>query len=239
MKTLKNQGAFEILTSPEELEQALLKIERAGRTCYQSGNKPITSESSKRFIERLLTSGHHSVLEHSSLTVLFTNVSRGFTHELVRHRLTSPSQESTRYVDYSKSGKNIDLDRFELKFVVPPHQDEKQKIQLANGSFISLEEMLQNIEEYYRGLRKAGFQPEDARQILPIATKSEIVITTNFREWRHIFSMRTSKAAHWEIRTVMCNLLQELQSLVPVVFDDFVPAGHDKKGIPFFSCKGS
>lgn len=234
MKILKNEGTFKILTPKKELEQSLLKIETAGRVCYQSGNKPVTMETAQKFVRMLLRSGHESVIEHSSLTVQFINVSRGFTHELVRHRLTSPSQESTRYVDYAKEDK-VDLDRFQLKFIVPPHKDEKENVKLENGQLLSLEDMFTNIEMYYRGLRKAGFLAEDARQILPIATKSEIVVTANFREWRHVFSMRTQKAAHWEIRSTMVKLLQELQVLIPVIFDDFAPSGNDKNGLPFYS----
>ena len=237
MKILKNQGMFEILTPVPELQAMALRIEKAGRTCYQSENKPITPETAGKFTRMLLNRHHESVIEHSCLTVLFKNVSRGFTHELVRHRLASFSQESTRYVDYNKRGGKVDLNKFELKFIVPPHQDETKKISLPTGESLSLQEMLQNIENYYRALRKAGFLAEDARQVLPIATKSEIVITTNFREWRHIFSMRTSKAAHWEVRSVMCKLLKQLQTIIPVVFSDFTLTGHDKNGIPFYSHK--
>lgn len=232
MKIFKNQGQFKILTPLAELKKQLVRIERAGRTCYRSEAQEINLKTAKKFTKMILMRGHESVIEHSNLTVEFSNISRGFTHELVRHRLCAFSQESTRYVDYSKA--DIDLDRFELKFIVPPHRDEKEKIKLEDGREISLKEMLREYERFYRGLRKANWQPEDARQILPIATKAQIVVSANLREWRHIFRMRTSKYAHWEIRQVMGDLLLELKKNLPIIFDDFIQTGIDKKGVPYF-----
>lgn len=250
MEVLKDAGTYEILTPVEELKAQLLRIERAGRTCYQSFTGDITHESAVKFVRMLLKRGHESVIEHSNLTVRFMNCSRGLTHELVRHRLCAFSQESTRYVDYDKRGDgDPDLDRFHVKFVVPPHRDERETIPLAFSgpddklrkrlAFTALSplDMAQLYELFYRSLRKKGWKPEDARQFLPIGTKSEIVISANLREWRHIFFMRTSKYAHWEIRRVMCNLLEELQGLIPVIFEDFVEAGVDKNGLRYFEKK--
>ena len=182
----------------------------------------------------LIRSGHESVIEHGHMSVKFISSSRGLTHELVRHRIASFSQESTRYVDYAKKGKGVDLDRFEITFITPPNRNEHELITLENGSSISPIEMLETYESYYRALRKAGWTPEDARQFLPIATKAEIVVSANFREWRHIFAMRTQKAAHWEIRRVMCKLLETVQEIVPTVFDDFVLDGSCKKEVPYY-----
>lgn len=229
MKTLKGAGKFVIMTPPSELRRQLLGIERAGRTCYQSETGKIAPESAARFVRMLLRRGHESVLEHSSLTVKFLNCSRGFTHELVRHRLMAISQESTRYVDYARRGQG------QLHCIVPPHRDEFAPVELEDGRKLSMVDMLEEIEKFYRALRLAGWVPEDARQILPDALRAEIVITANFREWRHIFAMRTQKAAHWEIRQMMCNLLVEIQQLVPVVFDDFVEVGADQHGLRFFA----
>lgn len=234
MKILKNQGGFMFLTPEEELKAQLLRIEEAGRTCYQSEKINITEDTANKFIKMLLKRGHESVIEHSSLVVRFTNLSRGFTHEQVRHRLTGISQESTRYVDYFKPGADVDLDKFELKCIVPPHKDEHQKVLLEDGREMSAVEMFCEYEKFYRGLRKAGWVPEDARQFLPIGLKSEIVISANFREWRHIFEMRTSKSAHWEIRGVMCKLLEKLKEIIPVVFIDFEVAGTDSNGLKYF-----
>lgn len=234
MRIIEITKRFKILTPAGELKKQFLRIEKAGRTCYQSENKEITNKTAEKFIKMLLRSGHESVLEHSSMTVKFFDVSRGFTHELVRHRLASFSQESTRYVDYAKKGGGADLDNFEVQFIMPPHRDKQQEILLKDGRTIIPEDMVVEFEMYYRGLRKAGWVPEDARQFLPIGIKSEIVISANFREWRHIFAMRTAKPAHWEIRGVMSELLREVRNIVPLIFDDFVEEGMDSKGVPFF-----
>lgn len=159
--------------------------------------------------------GHESVIEHSSMTVQFNDCSRGFTHELVRHRLMAITQESTRYVDES-----------DFKVVMPPNKNADEKLvelNLPDGkSFkVSFREWMDLNEQMYKGLRKADWVPQDARQVLPTAIKSQIVVTANFREWRHIFKMRCAIDAHWEIREVIINLLRDVQKKVPVVFDDF------------------
>lgn len=238
MKILKNAGSFTVLTSMEELKAQLLRIEEAGRTCYQSRKKEITKETARKFFRMLLKRGHESVIEHSYMTVQFNNLSRGFTHEQVRHRLTAISQESTRYVDYAKEGEGPDLEEFQLKCVVPPHRDENEKVELEDGRKMSITEMFAEYEKFYRGLRKSGWVPQDARQVLPIGTKSQIVISANFREWRHIFAMRTNKPAHWEIRKVMCDLLEHVQPILSPVFDDFVEAGVDENGLRYFEKGG-
>jgi len=242
MKLLKDAGSFAVLTSRSELKNQLLRIERAGRTCYQSERKEITEETAKKFIQMLLKCGHESVLEHSCMVVQFNNLSRGFTHELVRHRLASFSQESTRYVDYTKSGKSktfwkgkrLDLEAFQLKCIAPPHRDENEKVMVDHGREMSIADMFAEIEKFYRGLRKAGWAPQDARQVLPIGIKSQIVVSANFREWRHIFRQRTSKYAHWEIRKVMCDLVDYIKPILSPIFDNFVEAGTDADGLRYF-----
>ncbi len=216
MEILKNAGSHKILAIMCGLDGGtpLQLIETAGRTAYQSRAK-ITDDSAAKFVEMLRKKGHHSVLEHSSMTVEFNDVSRGLTHELVRHRLMSVTQESTRYVDES-----------DFKVVIPPDKDAEEKLvelTLSNGQKIkvSFQDWMILNEQMYRGLRKAGWPTQDARQVLPIGIKSQIVVTTNFREWRHIFKMRTPPTAHWEIRRVMVNLLKDVQKRVPVIFDDF------------------
>jgi len=234
MKLLKDAGSFDVLTPILELKNQLLRIERAGRTCYQSNKKKITQETAKQFIQMLLKAGHESVIEHSNMVVQFNNLSRGFTHEQVRHRLTAISQESTRYVDYAEKGEKFNLETFHLNCVSPPHRDENKKVLLRDGRMMSMVEMFTEIETFYRGLRKAGWPPQDARQILPIGIKSQIVVSTNLREWRHIFRTRTSKYAHWEIRRVMCNLVDYLKPILSPVFDDFFEMGVDRNGLRYF-----
>ena len=211
---LKNQGSHKILAIMVGMNQSPLElIETAGRTAYQSRDK-ITEGSALKFAEMIRNRGHESVIEHSSMIVEFNNVSRGFTHELVRHRIASFTQESTRYVDES-----------DFKVIIPPTKDgseelielelpNKEKIKISFNDWVNLNEQM------YRGLRKANWIPEDARQILPIGIKSQIVVTTNFREWRHIFKLRTNPRSHWEIRRVTTNLLQDVKEKVPVIFND-------------------
>ncbi len=234
MQIIKNKPIFEILSSEKELQEQLLRIERAGRTCYQSNKKEITLETAQKFIKMLLQRGHESVIEHSNLTVKFPNVSRGFTHEMVRHRLCSFSQESTRYVDYAKTGEGPDLENFQLKCVAPPHLDENKKVILEDGREMSFVEMLKEQEKFYRALRKANWLPQDARQILPIGLKAEIIVSANFRQWRHIFELRCGLASHWEIRSVLVALLLKLKEILPCVFDDFILAGQDANGLNYF-----
>lgn len=212
---LQNQGSHRILSIMAGLngENPLQLIEVAGRTSYQSREK-ITDDSAMKFVEMLRKRGHESVLEHSCMTVEFNNVSRGFTHELVRHRLAAYTQESTRYVDESN-----------FRVVIPPDKNKDERLvelNLPNNTNIKLsfQEWMDLNEQMYRGLRKADWLAQDARQVLPIATKSQIVMTANFREWRHVFKLRTAQNAHWEIRQVMVNLLKEVKEKVPVVFDD-------------------
>lgn len=215
-QVLKNQGSHKILSIMIGVqgENPLQLIESAGRTAYQSRDR-ITDESAAKFVEMIRKRGHESVLEHSCMTVEFDNVCRGFTHELVRHRLVAYTQESTRYVDESN-----------FKVVVPPDKDKDEKVvdlNLPDGKSlnVSFQEWMDINEQMYRGLRKAEWVQQDARQVLPIGIKAQIVATANFREWRHIFKLRCGPAAHWEIRRVMVNLLKDVQKKIPVVFDDF------------------
>ena len=213
---LQNAGSHRILAIMVGLggENPLQLIEIAGRTAYQSREK-ITDESATKFVEMLRKRGHESVIEHSAMTVEFNDVSRGLTHELVRHRLAAYTQESTRYVDES-----------DFRVVIPPDKNSDEKLVELNlpGDIkikVSFREWMELNEQMYRGLRQVGWVSQDARQVLPTAIKAQIVVTANFREWRHIFKLRCDLAAHWEIRQVMVNLLKDVQKKVPMVFDDF------------------
>lgn len=190
-------------------------VEQAGRTCYKSEDK-ITHDSAPKFAEMILKRGHESVLEHASATVRFI-CDRGVSHEIVRHRIASFSQESTRYCDYEGG---------HVAFVVPPWVD------MWEGEFEFTEyldpctecaewfnHMLYS-ERHYKALRDKGWRPEQARSVLPNSLKTEIVMTANFREWRHFFKLRTAPAAHPQMREVAIPLLKMMQERVPVVFDD-------------------
>lgn len=192
----------------------LKRIERAGRTCYKSEDK-ITDESAPAFVKKILGMGHESVLEHEKVTVRVV-CDRGVTHEIVRHRLCAFSQESTRYCDYHKAG--------EIQVIDPcfwPSVNPSEFIQGADRRSIWLLAMKQ-AEASYNTLRELDARPEQARSVLPNSLKTEIVVTADLREWRHVFRLRTSKKAHPQMREIMIPLLAEFKSRIPVVFDDIV-----------------
>ncbi|MBD5405750.1 FAD-dependent thymidylate synthase [bacterium] len=200
---------YEILT-PINGDEILKLIELAGRTCYKS-NDLITPDSAKGFVERIAKRGHESVIEHYNITVRFI-CNRGFTHELVRHRLAAYSQESTRYCNYTK-------DKFGSEItVIKPFEIEE-----GTKEFELWKSAMENAEKSYMAMMENSSKPENARGVLPIDIKTEIVITTNIREWKHIFELRTSKAAHPSMRELMIPLLKEFQSKIPVIFDNIEP----------------
>jgi thymidylate synthase (FAD) len=181
-------------------------IERACRTCYLSFNRYNPPSSTEELIKKVIKKGHHSVLEHALATFRIKGCSRVFTHELVRHRLMSPSQESQRYVEYGKTK--------EFEYVVPPT--------IKNTQFEDrFKKLAQETFSLYQDMVKAGLPKEDSRYILPNATTSEIVISANFRELRHIFEIRCVERAHWEIRQVCLEMLKIMKKQAPIVFWDF------------------
>lgn len=190
----------------------LKTIEQAGRVCYKSEDK-ITEDSAKAFVVRLIQSGHESVLEHQSFSVRFVT-DRGVTHELVRHRLASFSQESTRYCNYSK-------DKFgnELTFILPTFL---YGYGSDNPSWEHWQKAMEDSEDRYFELLEDGLTPQDARSVLPNSLKTEIVVTANIREWRTILKQRTSKKAHPQMRDLMTPLLFELDTCLTPLFHDIV-----------------
>ena len=213
-------AGYEILTPIDGLTE-LKAIELAARVCYKS-EAAITEdgESAKKLIRRLIESGHEAMLEHSFLSVKFT-VDRGVTHELIRHRLCSFAQESTRYCNYS--GEKFGHD---VRFVIPYFFEEKlQSPNPCDAMLLGLwTGACQKAECTYFELLKRGATPQEARTVLPNSTAADIVVTANFREWRHILKLRTAKDAHPQMREVMCPLGEELQRRIPVIFDDCVTA---------------
>ena len=194
--------------------QAILKkIEKIGRVCYKSENN-ITDDSAERFIKNIMKNGHESVLEHVSISVRVI-CDRGVSHEIVRHRIASYSQESTRYCNYSK-------DKFgnELTFIRPCYWGTENRDGSINGKLLIWEDTMQGIENNYIALLENGATPEQARSILPNSLKTEIVMTMNLREWRHFFKLRCAKAAHPQTREVANMILEVFKSKIPVVFDD-------------------
>ncbi len=196
----------------DELDGAaiLRKLELCGRVCYKSEDK-ITDGSAEKFIANIIKRGHESVLEHVSFTARFI-CDRGVSHEIVRHRLASYSQESTRYCNYSKKGFGNEIT------VIKPacfagwnaspksYYDWKRACEFSEACYFSLLEM--------------GATAQEARAVLPNSLKTEVVMTTNLREWRHFFRLRCSKAAHPQIREVALMLLEQVHRKIPVIFDD-------------------
>lgn len=204
MKVIKPY--YEILSEVEG-NKILKNIEKCGRTCYKSENL-ITDDSSTVFVENILKRGHESVIEHEKVTVRIV-CDRGVSHEIVRHRIASYSQESTRYCNYQK-------EKFgnELTFIKPVFWEEN------SPEYNIWYDVTQQIEEKYMQLINMGAKPQEARSILPNSLKTEIVVTMNLREWRHFFKLRTSEAAHPQMREIAGMILEEFKKLIPVVFDD-------------------
>ena len=207
MKIIK--AGYEILTPITGSE--LIMIERAGRTCYKSEDK-MSRSSAEKFVKMLIDRKHEAMLEHSSLTIKFI-CDRGVSHELVRHRLASFGQESTRYCNYAG-------DKFgnELTFIEPLFFGE-DRAKCRNTWVWSM----QKAEDAYMMLIEEGATPQEARSVLPNSIKTEVVMTANYREWRHFFKLRAARAtgpAHPQMEEITQPLLKELHELIPVVFDD-------------------
>lgn len=199
---------FEIMDEIHGVD-ILKKIEQFGRICYKSEDK-ITEGSAQRFVQSILKNGHESVIEHEKISVKIV-CDRGVTHEIVRHRIASYSQESTRYCNYcnEKFGS-------ELTFIRPIFWKND------NEKMIIWEKSMQEVESLYNKLIEMGAQPQEARSILPNSLKTEIVVTMNLREWRHFFKLRTAKNAHPQMRQISVPLLMEFQKKIPIVFDDIL-----------------
>ncbi|HEC39910.1 hypothetical protein LCGC14_0224830 [marine sediment metagenome] len=205
---------------------AILKnIELVARTCYKSEGK-ITEdgESAKRMCKMLVKRGHTAMLEFGGMIHVLIISNRGFTHELVRHRLCSYAQESTRYCDYTKDKHGNEIT------VIKPLWFSKEQVDFVTKDGFVIEdtskeyfawcEAMDAAEISYFRLRKFGVPAQIARGVLPIDIKTEINISTNPTQWRHIFKMRCSKAAHPQIRDIMLGILKDFREKIPIVFDN-------------------
>lgn len=200
----------------------LKQIEKVGRTCYKSEDK-ITDDSAVKFVRGLVNRGHEAMIEHSCITVRFT-CDRGVSHEIVRHRVASYGQESTRYCNYSndKFGNEINV----IDITPGIKLDSKMKdlsVEVINQVINEWEEAIKDAERHYLKMIELGTTPQIARSVLPNSTKTEIVVTMNLREWRHFFKLRADTPAHPQMREIAIPLLKEFKRLIPVVFDDILP----------------
>ena len=220
--------SYEIITEIDAVK-IYTNIEKAGRLSWKSEGK-MTDHSYEKFIPMILSKNHESVIEHESISVKFI-VDRGVSHELVRHRLASFTQESTRYCNYTS-------DKFdnEITFIIPEwltiipgwtlNKDydsewchEKDKLRM-DGTELWISAMAQAEVHYFYLIDKKKWTPQQARTVLPNSLKTEIVITANLREWRHIFALRAGKAAHPQMSEVMLPLFDEFKEKLPLLFND-------------------
>lgn len=195
---------------------ALQVIEQCGRVSHRSEDKQ-TEDSWRRFIQAVVIEhGDWSITEHVSATVDFL-VDRGITHEIVRHRLFSFTQESTRFVNYAKKMPPSFIDPFSDADSV----DERQ----------CWADAVEQAEYGYQRLLEHGCSPQIARSVFPNALASRLIVTGNLRNWRHFFIMRTTKEAHPQMRQVTISLLAEFKSLIPMLFDDIEPMAKQSEGM--------
>lgn len=216
---------FTVLTEiSEDGMEELYAIAQAARTCYRSdmngGTPEEIAERTRKFVVGIIRRGHESVLEHGSISVRIV-CDRGVSHEIVRHRHCAFSQESTRYCNYSDG-------RFggELTFIRPNF--------FHSGYDLGVKlwiQAMQTAENAYKGMLEAGYTPQEARSVLPNSLRTEIVVTANYREWRHLLRLRTAPDAHPQMREIMIPILREFQKRIPVLFDDIIVAD-EKTSVP-------
>lgn len=199
--------SVELINAPA-YETLLNTVETAGRVCYKSEDK-ICEGSAEKFIAGILKRGHEAVIEHGVLTVKFT-CDRGVTHEIVRHRIASYCQESTRYCNYSQ-------EKFsnEITVIKPCFFEE------GTVNYLLWLRACRDAEAAYLTLLGSGATPQEARSVLPNSLKTELVMTANIREWRHFLKLRTSERAHPQMREVACMLGKMLAEKYPVFFGEF------------------
>jgi thymidylate synthase (FAD) len=224
MKIMK--PSYEILTEIDGIKM-LQHIEKIGRVCYKSEDK-ITDdgESAKAFVKMLINRGHEAMIEYSMISVKFT-VDRGVSHELVRHRIASFAQESTRYCNYSndKFGSEISVIVPSWFEYVPSYYEELLQHKVKDVSVFKNTELewlqqMGSAEASYLRLLDMGWSAQEARSVLPNSLKTDIAITMDFRNWRNFFRLRTPMSVHPQMREVTIPLLGDFKSRIPVVFDD-------------------
>lgn len=196
-----------VLIPAHQLDEAVIKkLERYARVCYKSENS-VGAFGDPNFLKNLITRGHESVIEHEKATVMFI-ADRGVSHELVRHRVGSYSQESTRYCNYSKGKYGTEITVIEPFFFK------------GKESYQTWESACRNAEQSYLALIDNNCTAQEARSVLPNSLKTEVVTTFNFREWRHFFSLRASAASHPQMRQIAIPLLLLFREKLGVLFED-------------------
>ena len=207
MKIIKAHVKQVYFHYPEGFTNLNKWFEEIGRTCYKSEDK-ITDDSAEAFVDMIKVRGHDTIFEHAVVTARIVG-DRGLTHELVRHRVASFAQESTRYCNYSKGKFNNEIT------LIHQFEDEETVDEAQHAAWWRA---MRNAEASYMEMIELGAKPGIARSVLPIGLKAEIVITANLREWAHIFELRMSPKAHAIIRDVMTQINARFKEKIPTLF---------------------
>ena len=220
MRTLKPQH---VIIGKDQIEghKILKHIEKIARTCYKSEDL-INDESAEKMIKKLIKMNHLAMIEHASVSVLFT-CDRGVTHEIVRHRVASYAQESTRYVNYSKDKFGNEIGYIDIAGGIA--LDTKMKdlpVETIDAIISEWHQACIDAEKHYMKMLELGATPQIARSVLNNSTKSDINVTMNLREWRHFFELRCDSPAHPQMRELVIPLLKEMSEVIPIVFDDLI-----------------
>ena len=220
MRILKPQH---VIIGKEQMNgyDILKHIEKIARTCYKSENL-INEQSAEKMIKKLVDMNHLAMIEHFSVSVLFT-CDRGVTHEIVRHRVASFAQESTRYVNYSRDKFGNEIRYIDIAGGIA--LDTKMKdlpVETIDTIISEWNQACIDAEKHYMKMLELGATPQIARSVLNNSTKSDINVTMNLREWRHFFELRCDSPAHPQMRELVIPLLKEMSELIPIVFDDLV-----------------
>lgn len=218
MKSISQRYIIESDINGEEL---LKQIEKVSRTCYRSEEK-ISQDSTKKFVSGLIKNGHEAMIEHNSITVRFI-CDRGVSHEIVRHRVASYAQESTRYCNYSNDKFGNEINVIDIaKGISLDTKMQNMSPEIVKEIISEWVYAMEDAEKHYMRMIELGATPQIARSVLPTSVKTEIVVTMNLREWRHFFKLRTPISAHPQIRELTIPLLEDFKKLVPCVFDDIL-----------------
>ena len=220
MRTLKPQH---VIIGKDQIEghKILKHIEKIARTWYKSEDL-INDESAEKMIKKLIKLNHLAMIEHASVSVLFT-CDRGVTHEIVRHRVASYAQESTRYVNYSKDKFGNEIGYIDIAGGIA--LDTKMKdlpVETIDAIISEWNQACIDAEKHYMKMLELGATPQIARSVLNNSTKTDINVTMNLREWRHFFELRCDTPAHPQMRELVIPLLKEMSEVIPIVFDDLV-----------------
>lgn len=200
-------------------DRVIRLLEAAARNCYKSEKVTTISEAQDYLKEKIMDSGHHSVIEHISVTVRVV-CDRGISHEMVRHRIASFSQESTRYCNYSKGKHGSEIITISPFFWEPASEDCPQVRMYKEAQRMDWVEAMEFSQKIYMRMVDRGASPQEARTVLPNSLKTEVIMTTNLRSWRNFFQQRVAPAAHPQMRQIAQPMLDEFKGRIPLVFDD-------------------